>query len=312
MESRQCKKRGCPRKLAFGSATKEAVGVDPEICEDIEHDVEIMDAPQNECLPEEVELSNYRWAIRRMPTHCVRKCFGMLKNKRCTNIMQSRSPGLSAPCFWGERCYKGTTQQQWMWFCSHDVQHTRKVTNQVKDPPESPNSWLIAKGTTLTYAEKSSLEAAGFILESGHAGTKANSDIEEQDVLPTSSSRPKKWRAGVSKEARKRLDNASLMQAQFVEECVIKHNQHVVFKILTHDIYEVHIKKEPICSCADFKRREINGKSYLACKHIYYVYTQVLGLQQNQHMIIHQPVLNERDLHFILSQKRCINSMANN
>ena len=40
MESRQRKKRGCPRNLAFGSATKEAMGVEPEICEDMEHEAE--------------------------------------------------------------------------------------------------------------------------------------------------------------------------------------------------------------------------------------------------------------------------------
>ena len=77
------------------------MGVDAEIGEDMAHNAEKTDAPQKDCLPQEVELRNYRWAIRRMPTHCVQKCFGMTNNKRCTNIMQSRSPGLIAPCFWG-------------------------------------------------------------------------------------------------------------------------------------------------------------------------------------------------------------------
>ena len=116
----------------------------------------------------------------------------------------------------------------------------------------------------------------------------------------------------MSKEAKKRLENASLMQAQIVDECIVKQNQHVVFKILTQDIYDVHIKEEPTCTCPDFQHREINRRSYLACKHIYFVYTQVLGLHHTQHMVIHQPVLSVRDLNFILSQDRHINCMSNN
>ena len=193
-----------------------------------------------------------------------------------------------------------------MWFCSHDAQHTKTVTRQVKDPPESPISWLIAKGTTITKAEKTSLEGEEFILQYSYSSPQAYTFSEDLNVLATTSSRPKKWRPGVSKEANKRLEYASLMQAQLVEECIVKHNQHVVFKIVTQDTYNVHIKEEPMCTCPDFQHREINRKSYLACKHMYFVYTQVLSLQQNQHMIIHQPVLSERDLNFILSQERRI------
>ena len=115
----------------------------------------------------------------------------------------------------------------------------------------------------------------------------------------------------MSKEANKRLQYASLMQAQLVEECIVKHNQHVVFKIVTQDTYDVHIKEEPMCTYPDFQHREINRKSYLACKYMYFVYTQVLGLEHNQHMIIHQPMLSERDLNFILSQVHRIRSSRN-
>ena len=137
-----------------------------------------------------------------------------------------------------------------MWFCSHDAKHTKTVTRQVKDPPESPISWLIAKGTTITQAENTSLEGAGFILQYSYSSTYTCS--EDLNALATSSSRPKKWRPGVSKEAKKRLENASLMQAQLVEDCIVKHNQHVVFKIVTQDTYDVHIKEEPMCTCPDF------------------------------------------------------------
>ena len=220
MESRQRKKHGCPRKIVFESqesarchlegnfARKDANCAD-EMDQDYENDAGSMDAC--ECLPqEEAEVSNCKWAIRRMPIHCVRKCFGMVKGKRCTNIIQSRSPGLVAPCFWGERTYNGKTQQQWIWFCSHDVCHTQKVSKQVKDPPKSPISWWIATGTTITKAEKSSLEGAGFLLRCTYSRSHAKTCSEDQNLIATSSSRPKKWRPGVSKEAKKRLENASL------------------------------------------------------------------------------------------------------
>ena len=101
------------------------------------------------------------------------------------------------------------------------------------------------------------------------------------------------------------------MQAHLVEECIVKHNQHVVFKILTQEFYDVHIKEEPMCTCPDFQHCEMEKKSFLACKHMYFVYTRVLGLHHNQHMIIHQPALSERDLTFILSQARQISPMTN-
>ena len=94
MESRQRKERGRPRKIAFegqettqdqleGNFTKvNAESTDTEFDED---------TLNNDLLPQEMELSNCKWAIRRMPTHCVRKCFGIVQGKRCKSVMQSRS-----------------------------------------------------------------------------------------------------------------------------------------------------------------------------------------------------------------------------
>ena len=113
--------------------------------------------------------------------------------------------------------------------------------------------------------------------------------------------RCKKWRSGVSKEANKRLEAATKLSTVFIEEITMVHNRHVVFKIYTQDTYDVHVKDEPFCTCPEFQRREIEKKPCLAWKHLYFVYTQILGLDRNEHMIIHQLALSERDISFILS-----------
>lgn len=304
MLSKQRKDRGRPRKIFFGKDN-----IQDQEFYDLEgnttnEDIGEKDSPKEINTPNqrkiqvevlEVQVQKEKWAIRRMPTNCVRKCFGVVQGKRCQITMQSRTPGLVGPCFWGARTYKDQSQHQWMWFCNHDVHHTSVVSRQIQAPPEIPVSWMIDAGTNLTIAELQSLVGAGFSF------TKIVGDVSATE---SSQKRSKKWRSGISKEANKRLESAAQMHGDLLEEITVLYKRHVVFKLHTQDYYDVHIKEDPICTCPDFQRREKDKKSFLACKHLYFVYTRILGLDRNQHMIIHQPVLSERDLVFILNQPR--------
>ncbi len=168
-------------------------------------------------------------------------------------------------------------------------------------PPETPMSWLIDSGTNITIAEHAGLIGAGFVF-----GNSPQGGMHNLNTTISSGKRSRKWRSGVSKEANKRLETATHMDARLMEELIVIPSRHVVFKLHTQDFYEVHVKDEPFCTCPDFQKREKEKKPYLACKHMYFVYTQILGLDHKQHMIIHQPALSDRDLTFILSQSRRI------
>lgn len=262
---------------------------------------------QDDALPSpkqiiEQDISKSKWAIRRMPIHSKRKCMGCIDCKKCPLSIESRSPGEVAPCFWSFREYNGKQIPQWMWFCNTDVKHSWNVCNQVPIVPQLPSIWPIGMGTNLMDHEAAFLIEAGFDL----GINVMDAEINTIDSNPPSSKRSKKWRHGISKEAEKRISKAKQLQANFLAETNVTEGQYIKFSITTGQQYEVHVKKEPWCSCADFQIRESKNKSFLACKHLYFVYLQILGLDEHQHMCIHQPILQERDLRLILNQERKI------
>lgn len=306
MESKDRNKRGRPRKITFEKDSEGEQIFDVNV-ETSDEDVRSI-KEQDSCTPKintdvnmgskEINMHKGSWAIRRMPCICMRKCFGVLQGKRCNNVMHSRTPGLVAPSFWGERTYKDKKQLEWLWFCNHDVEHTKGVAKQVLSPPDAPSVWTVDKGTNVTLLELAGLVGGGFVFSDDfdQMGNGRNAD--------NSRTRCKKWRSGISKEAAKRLEADSQLHATFIEEQERVPNRHVIFKICTENVYEVHVKEEPSCSCPDFQKREFEKKSFVACKHLYFVYTRLLGLDGQQHKIIHQPVLDAKDLNLILSQSR--------
>ena len=78
------------------------------------------------------------------------------------------------------------------------------------------------------------------------------------------------------------------------DHIVLEPHKHEVFKIETEnsilrgEIYNVDIVKKPTCSCRDFMDQVIEGKPFLACKHMYYMYLYVFGLNANVNIYIHQ------------------------
>ena len=112
----------------------------------------------------EEDIHKTMWAIRRMPIHCQRKCFGVVNKKKCGLFIESKSPGEVAPAFWSSREYSGNQIPQWMWFCNSDVQHTWNIDKQVQIVPQLPSIWPIAAGTNLADSEAKMLHQTGFML----------------------------------------------------------------------------------------------------------------------------------------------------
>ncbi|KAL3690167.1 hypothetical protein R1sor_016476 [Riccia sorocarpa] len=80
-----------------------------------------------------------------------------------------------------------------------------------------------------------------------------------------------------------------------------------MYRIFTHlnaDIrsYIVQLCCFPTCSCEDFFERESRRSTYLPCKHIYWVYMNILGLRPDAN-IMHQPVFSRNEVDKLVSME---------
>lgn len=126
---------------------------------------------------------------------------------------------------------------------------------------------------------------------------------------PSNDHRRYKYRPGISKKALERIERSLALNARVVNTHVVKTLNHEIFHIVSfgdngQSEYVVEIRKNPACSCPDFQSRAVEEKSYLACKHIYFIFLTVLGLDQNCNMFVHQPQLSEAELSRALSRER--------
>ena len=102
------------------------------------------------------------------------------------------------------------------------------------------------------------------------------------------------------------------MEATVVHHQVMKPNKHEHFCLQTSTsqlvdmTYDVHISKNPCCSCPDFVQRIAQGHSYVACKHIYYVLLRIFGMDVNHNLFIHQVKLADEDLYRIFQSRRTL------
>ena len=122
----------------------------------------------------------------------------------------------------------------------------------------------------------------------------------------SNTTRSSKWRHSISQEAEKRISKSQSMLATVINESEIDPAPHSIFHLAckSGQEYFIHLMENPWCTCPDFMGRETRGKSYLACKHIYFVYLRVLGLNKNQDMEIHQPTMSHADVSKMLSHPR--------
>ena len=90
---------------------------------------------------------------------------------------------------------------------------------------------------------------------------------------------------------------------------VIKEEKCEVFVIATknsdinNEKYRVTIAKNPGCTCKDFQIRVGEDRAFMPCKHLYFIYLRVCGMDN---MFIHQPNLTELQCGIVLRAKRAI------
>ena len=115
---------------------------------------------------------------------------------------------------------------------------------------------------------------------------------------------------GVLEAAARRIESAISMKATIWGCEVMKQGKHEKFLISTSssevrdEVYKAHIAMAPMCTCKDFAKRAAQGRPYLACKHIYFVFIRYFGLDVNHNMFIHQPKLSKLDLGQVFNARR--------
>ena len=206
-----------------------------------------------------------------------------------------------------------------MWFFPYDVLHTWHVDPNIIYKPIYLDVWKVDIGTNITSEEIEKLLKAGFkmevslfdivgssgIGESSAQATRRKMNIGKGEKEPMSNTmRSSKWRHSISQVAKKRISKAQSMLAAVINESEMEPAPHSIFHLACEsgEEYFIHIMENPWCTCPDFMGRETRGKSYLACKHIYFVYLRVLGLNKTQDMEIHQPTLSQADVTKMLSR----------
>ena len=170
-------------------------------------------------------------------------------------------------------------------------------------PASRPSIWPIAKGTSLDDTEKESLWAAGFDLQNIETRSQVH-NADDADVRP-------KYRDGrvvvvarvITKEMEARIKRAAELICTIHGQLVVIQNEHVEFTLTTNaseqneESYLVVVSSFPSCTCEDFQKRLREGKKYMPCKHLYFVYTKQLGLDVFHQRFVHQAALTKRELH---------------
>lgn len=171
------------------------------------------------------------------------------------------------------------------------------------------------KGTTLSVDEIKKLQQGGFVLQGiteeistrqskrvhiANAGGKARPEFRDgQKVI---------YRKTVTKEMQDRIDSSITMDCVVVHTNVVQNREHVEFIIATAGSerrgchYTVTVSIFPSCTCEDFIRRACRVDRYFPCKHIYHVFLKILGLDLENHKLVHQAALTKEELHDALSR----------
>lgn len=313
LENRQRKERTRPRRLYFGSTQQSTQG------EPTSSSSKVLIEGQEIC---ERILHKTAWAIRRTTINSRIKCLGWVTGVgKCNRFIEGSAKGAPAPSFFSERSHPRGKTQQMMWFCNTDITHTWNVDKNISPiPGKAPTCWPVSQGTNLMQVEVDNLVRAGFNIETKPVNKEGSQcHIANEDIVmegtPTSvsirdDSRHTRYRRGISQAAEVKIKKAISLQASVVTEKVMEEGQNEIFEVEsvgstgTGTKYDVHLKSRPSCTCPDFQKRVNESKPYLACKHIYFIFLRVLGLDQNTNMFIHQPVLTESELFQALTRER--------
>ena len=272
----------------------------------------------------ETRVPKTMWAIRRTEPGSKVTCFGKLvgQSGRCGRYINESDGngkhGVPAPCFWGRRKYPGGTVEGNIWFCNTSNTHTWEVDEGHVIGPPGPalGVWSVDEGTCLQPNEVQMLRANGFVMAFGGGPSNSTPQNSSMGRVP-SSNRPKyrdgklvKWRSRLTKEFLDSIEKGWALDAQVIREAIIVCNESHVFYVATEGSrakgvnYSISIADFPRCTCEGFQKRETKHLPYVPCKHMYYIFMNVLGLDHLAHDFIHQAALTKVELFQALGGRR--------
>ncbi|KAL3702249.1 hypothetical protein R1sor_020271 [Riccia sorocarpa] len=240
----------------------------------------------------------------------------MCKTKLRVSGFQRLGVGFVAPTFIGKTSYMNVKRYYRFWFCPNGRCHRGPDAPQCRTQmPHVPTVIPVFIGTSLTQDEVDFLTEAGFLLvhraRSEHeihafpeeaeikillqAYPERVQDFPRNHRFRSRGGRPCRQKVTLSQTCQTKLERARSSQIRVLFSWTITtgNGYGKLFKILSGTdpgrIYIVQICCFPACSCQDFWEREVRRSTFTPCKHIYWVYLEVLRIDPLSQRI-HQPV----------------------
>ena len=119
-----------------------------------------------------------------------------------------------------------------------------------------------------------------------------------------------RWRTNLTKAFLEKIELSRSVFANLVKEDIVLCNGTHPFYIITPRFflagvqYVVSISKFPSCLCPNFQKREAKQKTFVPCKHMYYIFWQILNLDAQVHEFMHQAALSKTKLFQAFSRRR--------
>ncbi|KAL3691294.1 hypothetical protein R1sor_004945 [Riccia sorocarpa] len=251
----------------------------------------------------------------------------LCKTKLRVSGFPRQGVGIVSPSFIGKSVYMSVERDYRFWFCPNGKCHRDPGAPQCKNQmPHVPSVFPMQIGTGLTQEEVDFLTDNGFVLVrrtvvhapdtfpskaeikvilDGH--TEKVQDFPRNHRFKSRRGRGCRQKLQPSNTCNTRLERARSEQMQVLYSWLVTtgNGWGKVFKIASGQeptrVYIVQICCIPSCSCQDFFDRETRGATFSPCKHIYWVYLNVLHLDPNTCKRIHQPVHTMEEVEAMLT-----------
>lgn len=226
---------------------------------------------------------------------------------------------------WSRIGYGGAISSAHLYYCPNNICFRGKERKGIERLPSRPQFLPVAIGTSLTDAEISHFREIGLINIQRDNTTETNpfdlridvnlftERVDLQDPsrrLPSRNGKLSRQRTGLTSQNLKRIASANQESMSLIcEKTVTLGNRWgMQYQIRTHEenealksSYWVQICCFPCCSCDDFFKSHSHKRPYLTCKHLYWVYKNVFGLDLLQSSVVNQPVLSIGEIQTLIS-----------
>ena len=282
---------------------------------------------------EESDCDVTDWHITRVPKHRTGvACWALqaISRKQCTMKIIQKKKATACPSYTGiwTNYHTGKNQQHEFYFCPDDIHRCVQGTSKkwvLTRPDTVPKIWPVKRGTNLKRSEIIALERAGFQLPQKRDASPRRHfqstvidgiDLaayhvpEDADKHPTSrfTKAVKRCSGGPIAAHLQRWGSALTLNARIQKHtmvpfpglgCILDLD---VDSSTTHSLehYILTLSSIPACTCLDFVTMQAkanrSGRSWVNCKHLYFVYAVVCKLDEMEDLFVHAPTLSFNEL----------------